>query len=509
MTALLGIDLGTSSVKAVLATDGGQIEGLGSAEYAIDRPRPDWAEQQPEDWWRATISAVHQALNNAGVDGAAIAGIGLSGQMHGTVLLGRAGEVLAPAIIWPDRRSERQVAEITGLLGRERIVALSGSPVATGFQAATLRWVQQKQPGLWRCVHTILLPKDYLRWRLTGRLATDPSDGSGSLLLDVRRRDWSPDILEVLDIDRECLPPVRLSSEIAGALTREAAAATGLRAGTPVVIGAADTACSMLGAGVIAEGDLMLTISTGGQIVLPCCGVQVDPRGRIHTFCAALSPGDGYPGWYQMAAILSSGLALRWLRDQVLGLASADAFDQMSAWAEEAPAGGRGLLFLPYLTGERTPHMDPQARGVFLGLTADHGRAELVRAVMEGVALACYDAFSVLVELGAHPERIVIAGGGARSPLWRRIMCDVFGAPLQCLEAGGDQSAIGAALLAGGGCGILNPAEAARSWASLGPRLDPDPTRNALYQDMLNLFREAYVKHREDFRRLREFASRS
>jgi len=257
-------------------------------------------------------------------------------------------------------------------------------------------------------VHTVLLPKDYLRYRLTGDVHTDPSDGSGTLLLDVRRRDWSPDVLAALDIDAAQLPPVQPSTAVAGQLSRQAAAALGLPAGTPVVTGAADTACSALGAGIVDARTLLLTISTGGQIVLPATGVQVDRAGRIHTFCGALPPGPDQAGWYQMAAILSAGMALRWLRDQVFSMPGEAAYARMIAWAEAAPAGAGGLLFLPYLAGERTPHMDPQARGLFLGLAAGHGRAELVRAVLEGVALACYDAYLVLAELGARPERSLI-----------------------------------------------------------------------------------------------------
>ncbi|HUX77084.1 MAG TPA: xylulokinase [Anaerolineae bacterium] len=498
---LLGIDLGTSSVKVLLATTTGRILGQGSAEYPIHRPRPGWAEQDPDDWWRATITAVRQALAGAGDPPVPVAAIGLSGQMHGTVLLDEAGGLLSPAVIWPDRRSEPQVREITALIGAVRLIELTGSPLATGFQAATVRWMQQERPDLWRRVHTVLLPKDYLRYRLTGDVDTDPSDGSGTLLLDVRRRVWSPDVLAALDIDASQLPPVQPSTAVAGQLSRQAAAALGLPAGTPVVTGAADTACSALGAGIVDARTLLLTISTGGQIVLPAPGVQVDRAGRIHTFCGALPPGPDQAGWYQMAAILSAGMALRWLRDRVFCMPGDAAYAQMVAWAEAAPAGAGGLLFLPYLAGERTPHMDPQARGLFLGLTAGHGRAELVRAVLEGVALACYDAYLVLAELGARPERIVMAGGGARSRLWQQIVADVFGLPVQQLEMG-EQSAMGAVLLAGGGVGLLDPGSTAPKWAAYGPPVEPNPRCHATYQALLALFRSAYQKHREDFRQL-------
>lgn len=505
MSYLLGIDLGTSSVKVLLVTGAGQVLGRGSAEYPIHHPHPDQAEQNPEDWWQATTVAVRQAL--AGTDTSiSIAAIGLSGQMHGTVLLGDRGQLLAPAIIWPDQRSQHQVQEITTLIGAERLIELTGSPVATGFQAATVRWVQQQWPALWQQVRQILVPKDYLRWRLTGRYATDPSDGSGTLLLDVRRRDWAQPLLEALEIDPEKLPSVQASTTVAGELTPQAAEALGLPPGIPVVTGAADTASSALGGGIVQADTLLITISTGGQLLLPAREVRVDRAGRIHTFCGALEPTSGQAGWYQMGAILSAGMALRWLRDQVLGLQNEEAYEQMTAWAAEVPVGARGLLFLPYLVGERTPHMDPQARGIFLGLTLRHGRPELVRAVMEGVTLACYDAYSVLAELGAAPRRVILAGGGARSRLWQQIVADVFNLPVQPLEVT-EQSAVGAVLLAGAGIGLFRVDEAARAWASYGGPIEPDGGRHRRYQALLSLFRDAYAKHREDFRQLHDAES--
>jgi xylulokinase len=431
--------------------------------------------------------------------------------MHGTVLLDGAGQPLAPAVIWPDQRSRHQVQEITDLIGAERLIEWTGSPVATGFQAATVRWVQQERPDLWRQARTILLPKDYLRYRLTGELHTDPSDGSGALLLDVRSRDWSPPVLEALGIDLAQLPPVRPSTAVAGPLGPKAAEALGLRAGIPVVTGAADTACGALGAGIVHPRTLLLAVSTGGQIVLPAPEVQVDRAGRVHTFCGALAPGPQQAGWYQMAAILSAGMALRWLRDQVFcmtGVAGEAAYTQMTAWAETAQPGADGLLFLPYLAGERTPHMDPHARGLFLGLTVSHDRAELVRAVMEGVALACYDAYQVLAELGASPERIIMAGGGARSPLWQQIVADVFDLPVQRLAVD-EQSALGAVLLGGGGIGRFDPGSTAPAWATYGPPVEPDSGCHALYQALFPLFRGAYRKHRQDFLNLAKVARHS
>jgi xylulokinase len=498
---LLGIDLGTSSVKALAISADGRLLGRGVAEYAIDRPKPGWAEQSPEVWWQETIVATRAALSGLDRRSGAINAIGLSGQMHGTVLLDEAGNLLNPAIIWPDRRSRRQVEEISEAIGGQRLIRLAGSPLATGFQAATLRWFQQERPEMWQQVATVLMPKDYLRWRLTGEILAEPSDGSGALLLDVRRRDWSPELLDALDIDPRLLPDIRPSTAIAGYLARQPAGQLGLPAGIPVVSGAADTACGLLGASVVDEGALLLTISSGGQLVAPVSKAQIDLAGRLHTFCSALEPTGGRPGWYQMAAILSAGLSLRWLRDQVVELKGRGAYEAMTALAEQSPPGANGLLFLPYLLGERTPHMDPQARGLFMGLTAEHGRSALVRAVMEGVVLACFDAYSVLVEMGVRPDSIIMAGGGAKSKLWRQMVADVFNLPVRPL-ATEEQSARGAALLAGAGLGLFEPAEAALTWASYGPAVEPDEGLRDRYDQLLAMFRLAYQKHRQDFKEL-------
>jgi len=508
MAQLLGIDLGTSSVKVLLATETGEILSQGAAEYPIQRPQSDWAEQNPNDWWRTTIAAVHQALRALGRQQTSISAIGLSGQMHGTVLLDENDCPLGNAIIWPDRRSQHQVQEIIDLVGPEALIALTGSPIATGFQAATLRWIQQEDPERWHKTRTILLPKDYVRWHLTGEFCTDPSDASGTLLFDIHRQNWSDDLLNILEIDRALLPPVQPSNAIAGELTEAAAEKLGLPAGIPVVTGGADTACSALGAGIVDNQSLLLTVSTGGQVVLPRREIHVDPKGRIHTFCGALSTEGQGANWYQLAASLSAGMNLRWLRDQVFGVSGEGIYDRMTKWAESVPPGTNGLLFLPYLEGERTPHMDPQARGVFLGLTTSHGQASLVRAVLEGVALAFYDAYQVLVELNAKPQRIIMAGGGSRSPLWRQIIADVFDLPVQRLEMG-DQSALGALLLAGAGIDLFEPDVEAQSWATYGSPFEPDNDRHEFYQELLPLFRSAYQKHREDFASLHQLAKKA
>ncbi len=494
--SLLGIDLGTSSVKVIVAGLDGHVAASSSAEYPIQHPQPLHAEQDPNAWWDACVAAVREALGAA--QGVEIGAIGLSGQMHGVVMLDREQRLVAPAIIWPDQRSQRQVQEITERLGAERLYSITGSPLSTGFLAASVRWVQQEAPAIWAQVQMLLLPKDYLRWRMTGVFATDPSDAAGSLLLDERQRDWSDDLLRLLDLDRSHLPLVQPSDRVGGYLVDAAAAQLGLPAGIPVVTGAADTACGLLGAGAVASDRLLLSISTGGQLVQPVDDVRIDRRGRIHTFCSALAPGARQAGWYQMGATLNAGMALRWLRDNLLGWHYPDAYDVMNVAAANSPLGAQGLLFLPYLVGERSPHMDPTARGAFFGLTLRHGQGDMVRAVMEGATFACYDAYGVLAELGVQSQSIILAGGGAKSALWRQIVADVFGMPVQPLLTG-EQSALGAVLLAGGGVGLLDIPAAARQWAQLGPPTAPDAGRHAFYGERFGAFQDLYARNRGHF----------
>jgi xylulokinase len=505
MSLLLGIDVGTSSAKAVLYTLNGEIVGRGACSYPVDVPRPGWAEQSPASWWRGVTEAVQGACACRADVPHSIAAIGISGQMHGTLLADECGRPLAPAVIWPDTRTGTQVREIEDTVGRDRLIGLCGSPAATGFQAATVRWIQQNRPALWSDTHKVLLPKDYVRFRMAGEYHTDPSDASGTLYLDVGRHVWCQPILAALDVDHARLPPIVASTTVVGGLTPAAAGDLGLRPEIPVVVGAADTAAGGLGAGAVSCEDLIVTLSTGGQIVQPAERAAVDAAGRVHTFCAARLMSGAGPGWYQLGAVLSAGAALTWLRDNVFGLSGDAALVEMTSWAVSAPVGARGLVFLPYLTGERTPHMDASACGLLLGLRSDHDRACIVRAVMEGVALACRDAYDALVELGADPRQVILAGGGSRSRLWRQIIADVFALPVLHL-LGSDQSATGAALLAGGGVDVLNPLTAARTWARYGDQITPQPAARDIYRELHDLFREAYRKHQGDFRRLRALA---
>jgi xylulokinase len=487
----LGIDLGTSSVKVLITSAKGDILSRGEVSYPINIPAPGQAEQDPEDWWRATVEGVNQAVRKLTGSRTRIACIGLTGQMHGTVLLDKQGNAIAPAVVWPDQRSKRQVDEFTALLGSRQLIRLTGSPAATGFQAATILWYRQNRARLWAEVDKILLPKDYLRWRLTGEYCTDPSDASGTLLFNINRRRWSTRILDLVGIEQRQLPVVGTSDAISGRILGQVAADLGVTKNTPVVTGAGDVACGLLGAGVTHDKKLLITISTGGQITLPASGPKVDTFGRIHTFCSALSPEGGKAGYLQLGAILSAGRSLRWLRDQILGesrnIPYADLIDQ----AEKAPAGSNGLIFLPYIAGERTPHMNADARGMLLGLTIEHRSNDIIRAVMEGVAMACYDAFSVLKELGARPEQIIMAGGGARSRLWRQIVADVFNLPVQSPHVW-EQAAYGAAILAGSGIGFHNTSQAAVEWPSYETPVEPDHQRHEQYLKLFDIYRSAY-----------------
>ncbi len=488
--AFLGIDLGTSAVKALVVDGEGNVRGTGSGEYPIHRPHPGWAEQDPDAWWDVTVAAVRQAVGWSGA--AQISGVGFSGQMHGAVFLGEHDRPLTPAIIWSDQRSARQVREVTAKIGQERLIDIAGSPLATGFMAATAVWMQEEQSSVWWRTKRMLSPKDELRRRMTGTAATDPGDGSASLLFDARWRNWSPELLDAVETPSILLPPVKPSGAVAGEVTADAAEALGLTAGTPVVTGTGDAPSALLGAGIVDPATMLLSLSTGAQVMVPDEAFHPDSAGRTHAFCSGLEPSPGHPGWYQMGATLVAGMAMRWLRDEMLQLPAAGAYERMTASAAKTPPGARGLLFLPYLVGERSPHMDSRARGAFLGLAAHHEQGDVVRAVMEGVTFACRDAFAALRDAGASPERIVMAGGGSRSPFWRQLVADVFGLPVYGL-ATTDQSAIGAALLASTGIRGLDAVETAQRWARYGPPTEPNSARHGQYDEIYELFREAYA----------------
>jgi len=494
---LLGIDLGTTGVKSLLLDGDGIVVGTATAGLALSTPRPGWSEQNPADWWEATCVSVRAVLDRTGVAPASIVGIGVSGQMHGAVLLDSAGEPVRPCILWNDQRSAAQCDEITRRAGgRARLLDLVANPALAGFTAPKLLWVREHEPEVWARVATVLLPKDYLVYRLTGELGTEVSDAAGTLLLDVRRRAWSDEMARLLELSPALLPVCRESSDIVGPVTALAATPTGLDAGIPVVAGGADNACAAIGTGVIAPGRLMSSLGTSGTMVAPTATPEVDPEGRAHTFCHAV-PNT----WYVMGVMLAAGGALRWLRDTVYEDTIADerdVYDLMMDGAARVAAGAEGLLFLSYLSGERTPHGDPNARGVFCGLTLRHRRDHLVRAVVEGVTFGLRDSLEIIRGLGLPADRVYATGGGARSPLWRQIQADVFAVPV-IAELAGEGPALGAALLAGAGVGVFTLQDGAARAVRPGDTAEPQPAQVATYERAYALYGTLYPALKDVF----------
>lgn len=453
MKLLLGIDIGTSGSKAVLIVPDGSVRAEAITEYAMQVPRPGWAEQNPEDWWKATVASIRQVLASA--KGETVAGIGLTGQMHGLVLLDEEGKVLRPCIMWNDQRTAAQCAEIEQKVGRAKLIELAGKPALTGFTAGKILWVRESEPELYRRVRHVLLPKDYVRYRLTDALAMDVADGSGTLLMDVHRRAWSDELLKLLEIPRDWLPPLHESHEVVAEVSDETASATGLRAGTPVVAGAGDQAAQSIGTGIAREGIVSVTIGTSGVVFAAMSKYRFDLTGELHAYCHAVPDT-----WHLMGVTLSAGGSLRWFRDTLCEAEKAEAartgrdvYDIITELAATAPVGSDGLLFLPYLTGERTPHADPNARGVFFGLSLRHTKAHMARAVLEGVTFSLRECLDLLCNLGQSCVRVRVSGGGSRSAFWRQMMADVFGTEI--VEVNVTQgAAYGAALLAGVGTGV-------------------------------------------------------
>jgi xylulokinase len=511
MDTLLGIDIGTTGVKAAIyateAGDGSSTLASAFVDYPLYHPHPGWAEQDPEDWWRATCAAIRTCLDRAhaqhGVTARDVRGVGLSGQMHGVVLLDEQHRVLRPCIIWADQRSQEQCDWITRTVGAERLLDLVSNPALTGFTAPKALWVRDHEPDTFARARTLLLPKDYIRYRLTGEFAMEISDAAGTLFLNVREGRWSEELLAAIGLDSALLPPVRQSVEPCGAITDEVAALTGLAAGTPVAGGGADNACGAVGNGVVRPGLALLSIGTSGVVLAHATEPRVDRSGpvpRIHTFNHAV-PG----AWYFMGVTQGAGLSLRWARDN-LGLperaleqwTGVDAYDLLAQEAGAAPLGAEGLLFLPYLQGERTPHLDANARGGWIGLTARHDRRTLIRAVLEGVAYSMRDCLTILramLAAGSPGEDITqlrITGGGARSPIWRQIFADALATEL-VTTAAQEGPGFGAALLAGVAAGVYATiAEACDALVRVATHTEPDVAHARRYDDYYAVYTSLY-----------------
>lgn len=493
---LLGIDVGTGGTRAVVLDEQGRVVASATDEHeAFASPQIGWAEQDPRDWWRACIGAVRAVLAENGVVAAEIAGVGLTGQMHGTVLLDERDQVLRPALIWCDQRTEAQCRAITELVGAERLIELTLNPALTGFSLPKLLWVREHEPELWVRVRGILLPKDYVRLRLTGDHATDVADASGTLLLDVARRQWSSEMLAVTEINERWLPKVFESPEVTGCVSAAGAAATGLRAGTLVVAGAGDQAAGAVGMGIVRSGMVSATIGTSGVVFAATLQPALDPKGRVHTFCHAI-PGR----WHVMGVTQAAGLSLRWFRDR-FGTGGAndgrDPYERLTEEAASAPPGAGGVLWAPYLMGERTPHLDPQARAALVGLTASHTRAHVIRAILEGVAFSLRDTLTIFEEMKVPVETIRLGGGGARSPLWREIQAQVYGRAVEIVEAE-EGGAYGAALLAGVGSGLWPSVdEACEGVVRVATAVEPNTDDIALMDRQYARFRALYPALRD------------
>jgi xylulokinase len=506
MSLLLGIDVGTSGTKAILVDRRGKVWARATVEYPLYSPQPGWSEQRPEDWWAATVEAVGQVLAQAGVKGERVVGLGLSGQMHGSVFLDRAGEVIRPALLWNDQRTVRQCEWITRAVGARRVVEETCNPVLTGFQAPKIIWLRDQEPAHYERLAQVLLPKDYVRYRLTGEYATEVSDASGTALLNVPRRCWSEVMLSKTGIDRDWLPRVYESPEVTGTITPAVAALTGLKAGTPVVGGGGDQAAGGVGNGIVEPGAVSCTTGTSGVVFAYLEEPALDSKLRTHTFCHAV-PGK----WHVMGVMLSAGGSLRWLRDALCGEERAvatqlgqDPYEIMTAEAATVPPGSEGLVFLPYLTGERTPYPDPHARGVFFGLGLHHERRHLVRAVLEGVAFGLRDSFDLIAGLGLEMPEVRASGGGARSRVWRQIQAEVSGRAMSVINVD-EGAALGAALLAGVGSGLFpDVVSACRATIKVVDTLQPDPAAQAVYEGYHALYRELYGKLKGSFERLGE-----
>lgn len=479
----LGIDVGTGGSRAVVIDEAGSVIASATIEHVpFASPQTGWAEQDPDDWWRASTTAIRAVLANGNVQTEEIGCVGLTGQMHGAVLLDERDEVLRPAIIWCDGRTDPQCRDLTQRVGADKLIQLVLNPALTGFTLPKLLWVREVEPELWARVRSVLLPKDYVRLKLTGDRATDVADASGTLLLNVRERKWSQEMLGHAELEEELLPHVYESQEVTGSVSAAGAESTGLLMGTPVVAGAGDQAAGAIGMGIVRPGSVSATIGTSGVVFAATDRPALDSKGRVHTFCHAIPDR-----WHVMGVTQAAGLSLRWFRDR-FGTAEKDSniqdnrdpYDYLIEEAANAPVGADGLFWAPYLMGERTPHLDPHARAALVGLTASHTRSHIIRAILEGVAFSLRDTLSIFSQMGVPLETIRLGGGGARSRLWQQIQADIYGQTVELVEAD-EGAAYGAALLAAVGVGAWSSVdEACNTAVTVRERIEPESAARSL-----------------------------
>lgn len=504
MNYLIGIDVGTSATKTVLFDETANVIASASLAYPLYQPQNGWAEQRPEDWRDAVFTTVREVMERSGVNPGAVRGIGLSGQMHGLVMLGESKEVIRPSIIWCDQRTGAEVEDMLRRMPRKRWIEITANPPLTGWTAAKILWVKKNEPENYKRCRHILLPKDYIRYVLTGEFATEVSDASGMQLLDVPARGWSKEVLEVLDIDPGLLGQVYESCQVTGTLTEEAARRTGLSKETKVVGGAGDNAAAAVGTGVVRDGRAFTTIGTSGVVFAHSSRVAIDPEGRVHTCCCAVPNA-----WHVMGVTQGAGLSLKWFKDQLCQDYSAraekegrDVYDWINEDVAAVPAGSDRLIYLPYLMGERTPHLDPDCRGVFFGLSAIHQRKHLLRAVMEGVAYSLCDCKEILQEMGIEVEGMMACGGGGKSPVWRQMLADLYRCPVKTVSQE-EGPALGAAILAGVGCGLYPDVETACD-RLIGEKCATMPKEGQaeVYEKYHRLYQNLYQSLKRNFKEL-------
>ncbi len=488
---LMGIDLGTTGVKTLLVDTKGKVRAAVTEEYPLFTPKPGWAEQNATDWWEATCRAIKKILSAQKINGNQVLGIGLTGQMHGSVFLDVKNKVIYPVLLWCDQRTQKECTQINETIGREKIFEITCNPVLTGFQAPKILWLRNNHRKIYDKVKKILLPKDYIRFCLTEEFATDVSDASGTSLFDIRNRTWSKEIIEKLQIFPEALPHSYESCEITGKITKLAGRATGLLEGTPVVAGAGDQAAGGIGNGIVEKGLVSVTLGTSGVVFAHSDKIFVDPKGRLHTFCHAVSGK-----WHLMGVMLSAGGSLRWFRDII----KEKSYSSITEEAKKIPPGSEGLMFLPYLTGERTPYPDPNARGVFFGLSLKHTRAHMARAVMEGVAFGLKDSIEIMKEIGLPVDSSLVAsGGGGKDALWCQIQADIFNRNMERLESE-EGPAYGAALLAGTGIKVFpDIEETCKNFIKRKDVFHPDKKNIKIYEKYYPLYIKLYKDLKNSF----------
>ena len=505
MAYLLGIDIGTSGTKSILCDGKGRVAAEAVAEYPVHSPKPGWSEQEPEDWWKGAVKSVKAVLAKAGVKGTDVVGVGLSGQMHGSVFLDKGGKVVRRALLWNDQRTEKECAEIVKRAGGlPKLLKMVANPAFTGFTAPKILWLRNNEKRNFDKVAKVLLPKDYIRYRLTGEYASEVSDASGTLLLDVSKRAWSKQMMDKLDLDMSLLPPVFESQVVSGSISAIAAKEMGLAAGTPVAGGGGDQAMGAVGNGIVKKGVVSAMMGTSGVVFAYTDKMETEPQGRIHTFCHAV-PGV----WHMMSCMLSAGGMLQWYRNVLCAEEMAEAkkrkvdpYEIIMAQAQKAPAGAEGLYCLPYLTGERTPHADPFARGCFIGLTPRHGKEMLARSVVEGITFGMRDSLDIMRGLGVTMKEIRLSGGGAKSPFWSQLQADIYGCNA-CVTNSTAGSAYGAMIMGGVGAGVWKSVpEACEATVKVVKRYQKKPANVKLYDKIYRPFGPLYWSLRENFREI-------